>query len=412
MDDFLSHLGSTIAMSLKHLVVPSSPLFETPYAERVTFHLFILRTHESYNPRDPNYFNYERFKQQILKLKLPTQEYAFTLKEIFINDDPALSVAYSTSLRTAVLPKLNAAGDFSTQEYLYLDSKELQHHLQVLKTEERAHEADDTYEARHVAKHIPLFLFSLDTDVPIFIDKYYVAKALSDMIIVVQSPQASYESRLICNEKPIYWDLRNPLKAALANTALLVGGVVPPHISYDESRQSAYQNWVWSVGDSPFSYTSSHYYFSSFHRDIAFRNYVVYGLNETLQTVNRGVKLLLNQLTHTDNFKALEYLPLENLTDVYHEIKKNWVEIATATFELDYVTATSKLKVIHSLSREFFDASLQTIDVMNVWKCLSEEPTQHQQKFNWLIPLAIAVDIGMAVLYFFVRSKNRKVKVN
>lgn len=40
----------------------------------------------------------------------------------------------------------------------------------------------------------------------------------------------------------------NPLKALLAAVALNLGGVVPHHITYNEARRRAAQNWIWSVG--------------------------------------------------------------------------------------------------------------------------------------------------------------------
>jgi hypothetical protein len=66
----------------------------------------------------------------------------------------------------------------------------------------------DEYDEKYVARHIPIFMFSLDYELPVFIDKYYTSKALSDMVIIVQSNFHSWESRVACNDKPIYLDLR------------------------------------------------------------------------------------------------------------------------------------------------------------------------------------------------------------
>lgn len=53
---------------------------------------------------------------------------------------------------------------------------------------------------------VPIFWF-INGD-PLLVDKYYQAKALSDMIIVVQSETPSWESHFQCNGHSILWDLR------------------------------------------------------------------------------------------------------------------------------------------------------------------------------------------------------------
>jgi hypothetical protein len=141
-------------------------------------------------------------------------------------------------------------------------------------------------------------LFSLlNHEVPVFIDKYYQAKALSDMVIAVQSNVSAWESRLSCNKKPIYWDLRNPLKSTLSSVGLLLGGLIPAHIGYNPASNKAYQNWLWSVGDSPLAYTTRNAQFSSLHRDVVFRNYIVNGINDSVAVLNEGIAILQNQKT-------------------------------------------------------------------------------------------------------------------
>lgn len=53
---------------------------------------------------------------------------------------------------------------------------------------------------------VPIFWF-IHSD-PLFVDKHYQAKGLSDMIIVVQSESSSWESHLQCNNRSLLLDLR------------------------------------------------------------------------------------------------------------------------------------------------------------------------------------------------------------
>uniref|UniRef100_A0A2P2MFA3 Uncharacterized protein n=1 Tax=Rhizophora mucronata TaxID=61149 RepID=A0A2P2MFA3_RHIMU len=53
---------------------------------------------------------------------------------------------------------------------------------------------------------VPIFWFLHGE--PLLVDKHYQAKALSDMVIVVQSEPSSWESHLQCNGRSLLWDLR------------------------------------------------------------------------------------------------------------------------------------------------------------------------------------------------------------
>lgn len=53
---------------------------------------------------------------------------------------------------------------------------------------------------------VPIFWFIYNE--PLFVDKHYQSKALSDMVIVVQSELSSWESHLQCNGQSLLWDLR------------------------------------------------------------------------------------------------------------------------------------------------------------------------------------------------------------
>jgi len=67
----------------------------------------------------------------------------------------------------------------------------------------------------------------MDLEEPLFIDKHYIAKALQDMVLVVQSNHTKWPGKIACNGNTVMWDLRNPLKNALSAVMLNLGGIVP-----------------------------------------------------------------------------------------------------------------------------------------------------------------------------------------
>ena len=219
-----------------------------------------------------------------------------------------MAVAYATSLRSAVVPSIRSDGRFEATKRRYIDSYKLRHEILMSRLMPGAdgdaagmaatrskgggggglggngHSGFVTTDGKTgmETRHIPVFIFSVDSPYPVFIDTYYRARALSDMVLVVQSPKQQWESPFTCNGNPVHWNLVDPLDAALAATSALIGGILPPHISAQATHGNyagaaaaasgggavgASQNWLWSVGEGPASYTSSQTIFSEVHRD-------------------------------------------------------------------------------------------------------------------------------------------------
>lgn len=57
---------------------------------------------------------------------------------------------------------------------------------------------------------VPIFWFIYSE--PLLVDKHYQSKALSDMVIVVQSEPSSWESHLQCNGQSLLWNLRSDVR--------------------------------------------------------------------------------------------------------------------------------------------------------------------------------------------------------
>jgi hypothetical protein len=70
-------------------------------------------------------------------------------------------------------------------EALYLDSRELALRLKqrfAFNTARAAASSDP-----HALLDVPVFIFELDRDVPVLIDEHYNARALEDLILVVEN---------------------------------------------------------------------------------------------------------------------------------------------------------------------------------------------------------------------------------
>ncbi|KAL5974242.1 hypothetical protein ACLOJK_030906 [Asimina triloba] len=144
-----------------------------------------------------------------------------------LSDDPALAMAFSVSRRAAAVPLLLINGTYRSTVHTYLDSSILQHQLQRLSDHGSLKGA---HSHSRSTLEVPIFWF-IHGD-PLFVDKHYQAKALSDMLIL--------------NEKE--WLLkpanfhRRPIKAAVAATAEHLAGVLPLHLVYSQAHETAVED--------------------------------------------------------------------------------------------------------------------------------------------------------------------------
>lgn len=60
--------------------------------------------------------------------------------------------------------------------------------------------------------------------------------------------------------------------------------------------------------------------------------------------------------------------------------------------------------------------AIDAAEKLDVFKCLEDSTNpkvgERNRKFQWLIPIAIAVDIAVLLLLFSYKSRVRKVKIN
>jgi len=178
------------------------------------------------------------------------------------------------------------------------------------------------------------------------------------MVLAVRSP-GDWESIFQCNGHPVKWSLENPLRPLITATVAHLAGVLPMHVSYSEPHQRTSQNWAWSVGDSPMSYTTSRWHLNAFQADVVHRNYVV-GAFEEADTYMASAHRLLSSLTLTPaNFAVLHSGSgaFKLLMRLWNEFYSSQQDIVSHVDVMDYDTATQKLHRLVSVA----EASTKTM---------------------------------------------------
>ncbi|XVF69831.1 hypothetical protein PTKIN_Ptkin11bG0112400 [Pterospermum kingtungense] len=290
-DTFLAHLGATLWGSVRHIISPSVADGAFHYYEKISYQLFFI-TQEKVRHSKQLPVDLKALQDGLSSLLIPSQKVMFSQHVLSLSEDPALAMAFSVARRAAAVPLLLVNGTYRKTIRSYLDSSILQYQLQRLNNHGSL---KGSHAHSRSSLEVPIFWF-IHTD-PLLVDKHYQSKALSDMVIVVQSESSSWESHLQCNGKSLLWDLRRPIKPALAAVAEHLAGLLPLHFFYSQAHETAIEDWIWSVGCNPFSITSQGWHISKFQSDTIARSYIITTLEESIKQVNSGMHLLLWERT-------------------------------------------------------------------------------------------------------------------
>ena len=221
IDRSLAHLAATISTTLRQLVTPIASgrdesvmlLRDEDYnpddlfAERVAFHIFTITEHAISEPDvlRPQGDEKQRqrslepklqaLKEELMQLALPSQEFSFSFATMAMADDQALAVAYASSLR--VHTRVGQGG--VAQDVLALDVTELVYQLQ-----HRAEGADVLRSPSSRTRTIPIFIFRIDSDMPVFLEHPggigtpTVSVGLGGMVLAAESNHTNWQTPVSC----------------------------------------------------------------------------------------------------------------------------------------------------------------------------------------------------------------------
>ncbi|KAL7600951.1 hypothetical protein Lser_V15G23561 [Lactuca serriola] len=400
-DTFLAHMGATLWGSMRHIISPSIADGAFHHYEKISFQLFFITQekvrHIKYLPVD-----IKAIMDGLSSLLLPSQKPIFSQQMLPLSEDPALAMAFSVARRAAAVPMLLVNGTFRRNVRSYLDSSLLQHQLQRLS--DHASLKGSHAQSRSTLE-VPIFWFIHGE--PLLVDKHYQAKALSDMVIVVQSESSSWESHLQCNGKSLLWDLRRPIKAAMAAVSEHIAGLLPLQLVYSQAHENAIEDWIWSVGCNPFSVTSQGWHISQFHSDTIARSYMLTTLEESIHQVNSAIHRLLMERTSEQSFKAFQ-VHERQLVDKYNYVVSRWKRISTVAGELRYVDALRLLTSLEEASKGFVEYVNSTISSMHQIHCTK----QRKVKVELDLTTIPAFSVVLFVLWFVLKPRRPKAKVN
>ncbi|KAL8036081.1 hypothetical protein ABFX02_12G136700 [Erythranthe guttata] len=400
-DTFLSQMGATLWGSLRHIISPSLADGAFHYYDKISFQLFFI-TQEKTRSIKQLPLDLKSIMDGLSSLVLPSQKVQFSPHMLPLSEDPALAMAFSVARRAAAVPLLLVNGTYRKTVRSYLDSSILQHQLQRLTDHVSL---KGSHANSRSTLEIPIFWF-IHGDA-LLVDKHYQAKALSDMVIVVQSEPSSWESHLQCNGQPLLWDLRRPTKAALAAVSEHLAGLLPLHLVYSQAHNTAIEDWIWSVGCNPLSVTSPGWHISQFQSDTIARSYILTTLEESIQLVNSAIHLLVMERTSEQTFKLFQSHERE-LVNKYNYVVSLWRRTSTVTGELRYTDALRLLNTLEDAAKVFADYVNVTVASLHPIHCTRQRKVEVEFDMT-TVPAFLVV---IFILWFVLKPRRSKPKIN
>lgn len=412
-DLFQSELGTVIANAMRHVVTPSTASQVYHYHKKVSFLVYLVNNQQTYKPDAPENLEMAVLKREIERLSLPSQSFQVAVHKLSLGDDPALALAFAAAKRSVMIPTIKTGGEFKVRPRMYLESHELQHQLLELNKNRVHHKRGVKYSISTGASpdtvlEVPIFVFSVDTDVPLFIDKHYQAKSLPDMVLVVQNTHTSWDSHISCNGKPIVMNLRRPLKAAIGAVAQHLGGVLPSHITYSLPHKKASQDWLWATGGHAMAQTSNAAKLSQIQVDVVHRSYILSSLDLSIKAVNEAVSLLQTEPTHADTFRLFQSLPTDALLEEYYAVRRLWKDVVSKTERLEYNEAISMLESMEAHAATFHSLAKEISAAMHPVVCTQQKRLQ----LSALHIAGLAILAVSTALFLVLRPRKHKPKIN
>lgn len=241
---------------------------------------------------------------------------------------------------------------------------------------------------------LPVYVFDLDYDKLLLLDRYHQAVAFKDMVIAVRTRASQTVSDYSCNGRHVITQTRELERPLVGSILQSMWGVSPTHLSWSPLHNSTLVDYTWSVGQTPFGPFSESNSLSFVQRDAAKRNVLLTSLN---YTITSGIDVLDSIAFHGGVRRLLRHSRHVEFVQRWNLFKYKLDKVISAMSHLDYDLALYFLKssdhdlfAIHSLvyqaSKEL-EASLV---------CFKDPP------FPW-VALSVACVILFAFFYVYVK---------
>ncbi|XP_010528320.1 PREDICTED: uncharacterized protein LOC104805448 [Tarenaya hassleriana] len=278
----LADLASLVYNAYQVLIVPSLRIPVYFEDSLVVQFVHIYGTEH----KDPSGLDWEFVKRTFMDevnnggLLLGEQKLSFKSYSVNYRECPLCSFAVSRATNSYTSRFLFDNYTLIVNEYL--DSKHM--HRTLSESAEELKRVAGIHEEEGFARVLPVYVFDLDINMPLLIDRYHQSVAFRDMVIAVRTRGMQTVSDYTCNGRHVFVhtrDLERPLVGSILQS---MWGVSPTHLTWSPRHNSTLVDYTWSVGQTPFGPFSDVSSLSFVQKDAAKRNILLTSLNATISS--------------------------------------------------------------------------------------------------------------------------------
>lgn len=389
---FVADLASLVWSAYQVLLVPS---LRIPVTYEDVFLVEFVHVYGSDN-KDHRGLDWSLIKETFTRevdrgeLSLKGQSLRFKNYEARYSDCPICSFAISRATNSYTSRFLFTNYTLIVSEYL--DSKRLH---QILSDSSEELKRSIGIEEEDYGRVIPVYVFDLDYDKLLLLDRYHQAVAFKDMVIVVRTRSSQTVSDYSCNGRHVITqtrDLERPIVGAILQS---MWGVSPTHLTWSSQHNSTLVDYTWSIGQTPFGPFSEMTSLSFVQKDAARRNLILTSLNYTIAS---AIDALDSMTAYGGDRKLLKRNRHVEFVERWNLLNYKLDKAASSLSHLDYELALFYLRssdhdlfAIHSLvyqASQELEASLS---------CFKDPP------FPWDTMLLV---VGMLLASLYVYAKR------
>ncbi|KAH6774501.1 transmembrane protein [Perilla frutescens var. frutescens] len=276
----------------------------------------------------------------------------------------------------------------------YLDSKRL--HQTILESVEEFRRVGKVPE-EDFGRVLPVYVFDLDFNAILLLDRYHQSVAFKDMVIAVRTRSTQTVSDYSCNGHHVFTQTRELERPLVGSILQSMWGVSPTHLVWSPRHNSSLMDYTWSVGQTPFGPFSEIPSLSFVQKDAARRNVLLTSLN---YSITSGVDVLGSIVAHGGERKLLGHNRRTEFYQRWNLFRYKLEKSISALSHFDYEMALYYLKSsdhdLYAMHTLVYHAS-QELEASLV--CFEDPP------FPWS---SFLLSIGICFALLFVYAKRDK----
>ncbi|XP_058085076.1 uncharacterized protein LOC131232686 [Magnolia sinica] len=277
----------------------------------------------------------------------------------------------------------------------YLDSKRLH---QILSDSAKELHKSAQIPDEDFGRILPVYVFDLDYDKLLLLDRYHQAVAFRDMVIAVRTRSSQTVSDYSCNGRHVITQARELERPIVGSILQSMWGVSPTHLTWSPWHNSTLVDYTWSIGQTPFGPFSESLSLSFVQKDAAQRNVLLTALN---YSISSGIDMLESVAGHGGDRRLLKGSRHVEFVQRWNLLKYKLDKAVSAMSHLDYESALFFLRssdhdlfAIHTL---VYQAS-QELEASLV--CFKDPP------FPWA---SASMAVVVLFAFFYVYTKRDRI---